>query len=288
MSHLKWEKQQQFHAIEVIALWEGRVTRRHLKEIFNIRSSTTSAKLFQQYNEKAPGNLKLSTTERGNILTEKFEPHFSDGKVDEYLALLARHPDLNPNVQGSFVSSGFIETIRMPSPAVSPAVIRSVVQAIQSRVRLDIWYFSQSTPDGSERIIVPHTLVYSGMRWHVRAWCELKGRFTDFVLTRMRINGLDLSSPQEESAPERDDQWNNHIEIVIGPNPKLTAEQQGLVCKDFGFTIEQPLVLTARRALIHYQLLAMNIYLNHRHFTPKAHPLIVINRDEIAPYTFDE
>jgi predicted DNA-binding transcriptional regulator YafY len=31
---------------------------------------------------------------------------------------------------------------------------------------------SFSTPNGETRLIAPHTLAYTGMRWHVRAYCE--------------------------------------------------------------------------------------------------------------------
>ncbi len=286
-SQIRWDKQHQFHAIEVIALWEGKVTSKHLKAVFNITSSATSAKLFRDYNEVAPSNLESSTSERGKVIGPNFHPCFSEGIVDEYLALLSRHPELNPNVHSSHASSGFVESIHVPKPAVSPTVIRSVVQAIQKKTNLDIWYFSQSKPEGSERIIVPHTLVYSGMRWHVRAWCALKERFTDFVLTRMRINGLDASPVQDKSTAEHDHLWNQYIDIVIGPNPQLPSELQHLICRDYGFSIDQPLTVATRMALIHYQLLAMNIYVDSEKFNPKAHPLVVLNKDKLRQYTFD-
>jgi len=35
------------------------------------------------------------------------------------------------------------------------------------------------------RLIEPHTLVYTGMRWHARAYCEKNGQYRDFVLSRL-------------------------------------------------------------------------------------------------------
>lgn len=36
------------------------------------------------------------------------------------------------------------------------------------------------------RLIAPHTLIYTGMRWHVRACCEKNRQYRDFVLSRLR------------------------------------------------------------------------------------------------------
>lgn len=43
-----------------------------------------------------------------------------------------------------------------------------------------------ATPEAEIRLIAPHTLVYSGMRWHVRAYCDKNHDYRDFVLSRFR------------------------------------------------------------------------------------------------------
>ena len=45
---------------------------------------------------------------------------------------------------------------------------------------------SFTTPDAETRLIAPHTLIYTGMRWHVRAYCEKNRDYRDFVLSRFR------------------------------------------------------------------------------------------------------
>lgn len=63
---------------------------------------------------------------------------------------------------------------------------------------------SFSTPDGETRLIAPHTLIYTGMRWHVRAYCERNRDYRDFVLSRFRgIPELmdDLTDHGRESDP---------------------------------------------------------------------------------------
>lgn len=45
---------------------------------------------------------------------------------------------------------------------------------------------SFTTTDDETRLIAPHTLVFTSMRWHVRAYCEKNGDYRDFVLSRFR------------------------------------------------------------------------------------------------------
>lgn len=283
---ITWQLRQQFRVIEIIAQWEGRVNGQHLQRVFNTSSSTTSAKLFRQYNEAAPGNLQLSPSRRGYVITTDFKPRFSAGLVDEYLALLNSHPMLNPQLCQTEGSAGNIEMIRMPNRAVTPDVLGAVIQAIQDRTRLEIIYHSKSRPEGVARLITPHALVYSGMRWHTRVWCEERQKFIDMVLTRMRLGAPDNGPALPQSAPELDDDWNVMMAIRITPNPKLSAAQQALVRMDYGLPPDQPLVITARRALVHYQLLAMNIHMDYERFKPESHPLVVINHQEVRPYIF--
>ena len=54
-------------------------------------------------------------------------------------------------------------------------------------------------PNVEIRLIAPHTLVYTGMRWHVRAYCEKNGQYRDFVLSRLRGEPELLDASREHS-----------------------------------------------------------------------------------------
>ena len=71
-------------------------------------------------------------------------------------------------------------------------------------------------PARQTRLIVPHTLVDSGMRWPVRAYCE-KNR--DFVLSRLRGEPEVL----DESGHDRagDAGWAAEVAVVIEPGLRL-------------------------------------------------------------------
>src|SRR5699024_7861631 len=63
-------------------------------------------------------------------------------------------------------------------------VLAAVSRAIYATKPLTINYASISTGE-TTREIVPHSLVNTGLRWHVRAYCRTHKEFRDFVLTRI-------------------------------------------------------------------------------------------------------
>lgn len=159
------------------------------------------------------------------------------------------------------------------------------MQATQTRSRLEVFYRSLSRPDGEERIIAPHTLVYSGQRWHVRAWCEKRRAFRDFVLTRMAPGAELLGEALESADPVLDANWQNQILVRLGPNPGLSPEQQRLVALDYGMDREQELKVPVRRALAHYLLQSLNVSWGGGS-SAKEQPLVLVNPEDVEPYVF--
>lgn len=139
-----------------------------------------------------------------------------------------------------------------------------------------------STPPNVEvRLIAPHTLVYTGMRWHVRAYCEKNGQYCDFVLSRLRGQPdlLDASP----NTREQDEDWNVEVPIIFEPDWRLNAAQKAIIETDFGMTQGQ-LVVSSRRALVKYVLQRYQI--DHRNIAilPEAQQLVVSNLQELQPW----
>ena len=67
-----------------------------------------------------------------------------------------------------------------------PEALRPLLKACREGLRLECEYVSFTTPDRETRLIAPHTLIFTGMRWHVRAYCEKSRDYRDFVLSRFR------------------------------------------------------------------------------------------------------
>lgn len=85
-------------------------------------------------------------------------------------------------------------------------------------------YASMQNPQWHERIISPHTLVYTGFRWHVRAYCHQSKQFKDFLLSR--IDRTPVVVAIESVDPAQDQQWHEEIVLTLIPNPKLNAAQK--------------------------------------------------------------
>ncbi|MEG6796428.1 WYL domain-containing protein, partial [Pseudomonas aeruginosa] len=75
------------------------------------------------------------------------------------------------------------------------------------------------------RLIAPHTLIYTGMRWHVRAYCEKNRDYRDFVLSRFR-GEPDLMDAPSEHTRALDKGWNTPLTVVIAPDSRLKPEQR--------------------------------------------------------------
>ncbi|MCJ8270169.1 MAG: WYL domain-containing protein, partial [Psychrosphaera sp.] len=119
-------------------------------------------------------------------------------------------------------------------------------------LRLYIGYMSMSSPDYQERIIQPHSLVYDGLRWHVRAWCEKRKDYLDFVLSRFSGETA-FEGPAEQHTAEQDTKWQIMEDVVIEPDPRLSEQQKRLIALDYQMTNGQR-TLKCRGALVMYLL----------------------------------
>jgi predicted DNA-binding transcriptional regulator YafY len=157
------------------------------------------------------------------------------------------------------------------------------MQAARQQKRLDVDYVSLNHPDREGRIIVPHTLVYSGLRWHVRAWCEKNCEYRDFVLSRFR--GIPEIMDDSEHGVEGDTEWNTHVIVRIAPDPRLALEQREVVEVDYGME-NGVLEISTRARLVPYVLQLLHIEPNELAEDPTAQQIVVENRGALAPWLF--
>ncbi|GGB82061.1 WYL domain-containing protein [Marinobacterium zhoushanense] len=253
--NLKWEVLLRYRYIEIIALWEGRLTTNHLCNTFGIRRQQASRDI-SHYKTLAEHNLDYDTSLKGYTPSPSFQPIFTKGYVDEYLNLLDSHSLLDGFVQRIDLPSANTFVIRAPQRRAEPEIVRKVVEACRTKQRLELNYASMTNPTGEERIIVPHALVSSGYRWHVRAYCEKNRDYRDFVLGRILECG-DLMGEVEYELPD-DSLWHEQIELRLIPNPHLTPEQRTLVRHERCFQGDV-LILKTRKATAVYLLQLLQV-----------------------------
>jgi predicted DNA-binding transcriptional regulator YafY len=143
-----------------------------------------------------------------------------------------------------------------------------------------------SNPALHERVISPHTLIYTGFRWHVRAWCQKRQSYRDFLLSR-----IDRTPTVADDLPppvENDSLWLEQITLTLIPNALLTTAQQALVERDFAMP-EGRLQITVRKALAHYTLQRYQAAITGEEASRVAeHPLQLLpaDRSKLVPYIF--
>ncbi|ELY1985512.1 WYL domain-containing protein [Vibrio harveyi] len=263
MTHLdiKWDQQMRFRLIEIIAQWEGRLTTNHLCDAFRIGRQQASRDINKYLNLTDRQQLILDRTIKGYRPADDFKPLFTQGTAHEYLTML--HQQYNQEETFEFFSWGEAQStvLNVPERAVSPKIVRGLIAAARANLRVDIDYVSLSTPEIRGRIIAPHSLVYDGIRWHVRAYCEEKREFRDFVLSRFR-NEPDLMD-RSLNTREQDDDWNHQVMVTITPNPYLSNKQQRVVAEDYAME-NRRLTIVTRKVLVHYYLRRMGVVLDEK------------------------
>lgn len=251
--------------IELIAFWEGRINTTNLQKYFDI-SRQTASKLLKTYRALNPDNLTYDPSIKGLVPTESFKVVYSKGTLDEYRMLLSSLPESEGSITDSF------SLVTAPLRNISPQLVRPIINAIRHQLRLDVGYASISSPEFEERIIAPHSLVFSGQRWHVRAHCEKNNDFRDFVLSR--FNGVFNEEGAALRTREHDEKWNTWIDLAIEPDPRLSDAQKRIVELDFQMTNGQR-VLNTRAALLMYLL--QSLHLDQYKPNAEAQQIIVNN-----------
>lgn len=281
LSNPRWEQLLRYRYIELIALWEGRLTTRQLCETFGIGRQQANKDLTSYRRGLARGDLVYDAVAKYYSPSEDFAPTLTQGLASEYLQMAAQQSDVQQILGDLPVASANVEVIAAPLREVPASLLRPIIRAMSESRRIDVDYVSLNNPDREGRIIVPHTLVWTGYRWHVRAWCEKNRDFRDFVLSRFR-GDADLMG--ESDHREADDQaWHTQVTLKITPDNRLTPDQQEVIAHDYGMTNGQ-LNLPVRAKLAPYLLQLLNLHVGKQLEDPRAQQIVLANYDEISPW----
>ena len=274
---LNREQRQCFAFIEIIIQWEGRLTQHHLQQEFGFGRSKAK-KLLTEYTNLQPNNLIYDASLKGYKPSEQFIPAYTQGHIDEYCR----------NELSDVIG---IQLLEAPLRNIDPSLIRPVLRAIRNNQRLDIGYQSLSSPDYESRIISPHSLVFDGLRYHVRAHCEKNNAYRDFVLSRFCFESAALKPEFEglsEFGKEQDQEWNTQLVLSIEPDTRLNPQQQRIIALDYqmqkneqgGWTREIPV----RAALARYLL--QRLRLDQYQPIPEAQQIVISQscRKTFEPY----
>ena len=281
LKQVRWDLALRYRLIETVAWWEGRLTTGHLIQSFGISRQQASKDINTYINEHAPRNLTYDKQRKGYVPSKQFKPLFIDDSASAYLHLLYQNNERAPHIDGLALAYAHTKVLEVPDRPIRPEILRPLLAACRDGLRLEIEYVSLNTPNVEIRLIAPHTLVYSGMRWHVRAYCEKNRQYRDFVLSRLRGDPdlLDAS----ENTRELDEDWNTEVPIIFTPDSRLNAAQQCIIETDFGMT-EGKLVVSSRKALVKYVLARYQVDPRNQATNPEAQQIVVSNIKELRPW----
>ncbi len=222
----------------------GRVTRKDVLTRFGLATAAGTRDL-ALYQKLAPRNLDY--TGKAYHYLPSFTPLFRHAPERVLSALTSGFGDGDRLTTSAWLSHEVPARLNQPQPD----VIATITRAIVGQYPLCLTYHSMKT-GAVEREIVPHSLVDSGLRWHVRAYDRTKGAFRDLVLTRMdnlRASTSAAVAPQEQK--EADQQWQRLVDLELIPHPRH-PHPQSITC-DYGMT-DGVLRVRLRAAVVGYVL----------------------------------
>ena len=281
----KHEVSLRLRAIELLAYWEGRLVTNRLIDWFGISRQQASADIKRYITNYNPDSLVHDPAVKAYVPKPGFRPVLTTGHINEYLNMVSGmvgepmavilETDLN------------FASVQLPDRSVYPEVVREVIKACRGKGSIRILYASMANPVWSERVISPHTLVYTGFRWHVRAYCHKRNEFRDFILSRIDRMPKPAADPSPD--PAQDSLWNEKILLTLVPNPKLNDRQKAMVEKDFGMS-DGRFRISVRKALAHYTLQRYQAAITANETVDEfKFPIILLDSDrkKLSPYLFD-
>jgi predicted DNA-binding transcriptional regulator YafY len=283
IEQVRWDLALRYRLIETIVWWEGRLTTGHLIQSFGISRQQASKDINTYINEHAPKNLTYDKYLKGYVPTKQFQPLFIDDSASAYLHLLNHNHERAPHIEGLAVAYAHTEVLQVPDRSIRPEILRPLLKACRLGLRLETEYVSLANPTPEIRLIAPHTLVYTGMRWHARAYCEKNGEYRDFVLSRLRGEPEVLDT--SEFSREADAGWNTLVDVIIQADQRLNPEQRNIIEVDYGMHDGQ-LLVPSRGALVQYVLQRYQIDTTKVHTKATAQQIVVVNLDELQGWLY--
>jgi len=244
---LRWSVEQRVAFAARRLYWDGTINRDDLMRRFGVSANQATADL-ARLREQYPDGFGYDTVARRYRAAPTFLPEEADpSSLLRELRLIAEG-HLNP--QDSVLA--IVPPLAIAEPperSVDAGVLRSVLAAIRDRQAITARYVSFQRPGGRQRALSPHSLVFDGFRWHVRAHDAGDDTFKDFVIARMsRV----AAAGGWQRHPAEDAAWNRIVTLEIAPHPGLDPHQRRVIARDYGMDDRQRLRLQAREAVLFY------------------------------------
>lgn len=250
--------------IERNLYWGGCAGRKELIEKFGI-SAQQGTKDLKSYLAMNGEHVKFDHSQKSYLPTEDFKPILIKENISDF-------------IEWGKDSTHMLELMTMPNRSTPIAVLRKVSQAIKNKQSVEIEYNSFSNPQGTRRRITPHSLVFTHLRYHVRAYCHRNNDYRDFVIGRIKDIG-EFGEPA--LFKENDDHWNTLVFVKLGPHPKLVAAAKQLVEDDFCMENGE-VQIPVKLALLGYFCKQFNLDKPVADSKPEEQQIVLLNPDMLS------
>lgn len=270
------QKQRDRLAYIEFRLWFlGDACRRDLMERFGI-APAVATRDFTAYRELAPQNIDFEGRRKVYVPSERFAPMF-EHVPERILSAISRGFGEGDDRQGgSYLPCEL--PMRLNRPPLHELAV--VTRAIHQHQALRVKYHSLKR-GVTEREVIPHALVDSGLRWHTRVFDRQSGEFRDLVISRIEA-ATPVTDPEilpNELAPA-DEEWNRQVKLVLVAHPGVDHPE--IVQRDFGM-LRGKLQVTARAAVVGYVLQLWNVDCSSdRRLDPTIHRLCLNDLKQVA------
>nr|WP_207775132.1 WYL domain-containing protein [Tamilnaduibacter salinus] len=245
---IRWDLLLRYRLIEIIALWEGRLTTNHICHAFGIGRQQASKDINTYLREVAPGNLAYDRHRKGYVPASDFQPAVTRGEPGEYEELLGRHEALSQTFESLDIGApdtGVVPVIRRQA---RPEMVRGLVRAIREGRCVDLQVVSPECPSGWSERFEPHHLVCDRGSWLVRGWSQASDAFCNRLVHRLRGEPRLLARRSQHHSDD-DESWHTQARLVIRPARHLSDGAQSVIADDYGMA-EGRMVLDVRAALV--------------------------------------
>lgn len=237
--------------IEFMGRFYGLVSRLDLTSRFDV-SDTTATRMFRIYNELAPDNIIYRPTLKRYEWQESARPIIPVSTSKCVSTLVDGFGDSYANIEGQPIA------VKNSLFNVDLDVLSAVTRAIKRKQVIRINYLSQTSPEGSDRDIVPHSIADSELRWHVRAFDRKRNEFRDFVINRINtVIPLAKQNVPTTQLALNDKDWNELVELELQPHPRL-GNAKSMIEFEYRM-VDGILKFTSRKALAGYLLDTWNV-----------------------------
>lgn len=284
-----WSQDKRIEFIDFRLQWSGRINRSDLVDFFGISVPQASLDL-ARYIEWRPENVFYDKRTKAYLRSELFQPLFSEKGSQYYLRnLLALNQNIIKNDESFIIDPPPCDVLPYLERIVPEKTLSLIISAINNKKAIKVSYLSMTKDIASERILNPHAIVFDGHRWHVRAYCQIRKDFRDFVLARIisaEIVEADIISSEQDNA------WNTFITLVFKPSPNLSESHRKAIEFDYNMQ-DGKIEIKCRKALLSYTLKRYNLLKDFIHDNEKLTKLndqfiTLSNYEDVSCYINNE